>query len=73
MELSGRPVRLHVAYSWLPKRQVCSSFVYIVEQNIAWVYTVTLMTLTLQGTISCSATVFMGFLRSLYKVARSKK
>lgn len=23
--------------------------------------------------ISCSATVFMGFLRSLYKVARSKK
>ena len=52
MELSGRPVRLHVAYSWLPKRQVCSSFVYLVEQNIAWVYTVTLMALTLKGTIS---------------------
>ena len=52
MELSGRPVRLHVAYAWLPKRQVCSSFVYLVEQNIAWVYTVTLMALTLQGTIS---------------------
>ena len=52
MEHSGRPVLLHVACAWLPKREVCSSFVYLVEQNIAWVYTVTLMALTLQGTIS---------------------
>ena len=62
MELSDRPVRLHVAYSWLPKRQVCSSFVYLVEQNIAWVYTD-----TAGHDISCSATAISTDCRPLYR------
>ena len=78
MELSGRPVLLHVACAWLPKT-TSMFFVRLLSRTKHCLGVQLGVHRDVDGTdtarhdISCSATVFMGFLRSLYKVARSKK